>query len=69
MVAAIVIVLISNTHKIGAIVRNANLYLIHFIQINMDLDYLQIWLVSLQSHYLIFLRSCKDAEDAMNEST
>ncbi|KAB0400908.1 hypothetical protein E2I00_013117, partial [Balaenoptera physalus] len=30
--------------------------------VNVDLAYLQYWLVSLQSHYLLFLRSHKDGE-------
>ena len=35
----------------------------------MDPDYLQNWMVSLQSHYLLFLRSQKDGEDKMEENS
>lgn len=65
MVVAVVIVLISKAYEVGATVRNVSLCLIAFIQVNVDPDYLQDWLVSPQSHYLLFLRSRKDGEGEM----
>ena len=65
MVVAVVIALISKAYEVEATVRNVSLCLIAFIQVNVDLDYLQYWLVSLQSHYLLFLRSHKDGEGEM----
>lgn len=45
-----------------------SLCFITFIQVNMDLNYLQDWLLSLQSQYLLFLRSHKDRKDIVEKS-